>query len=206
MNLQYIEILIHSSKYFLVFIGAFLEGPVVTLSSGFLLSLQQFTFWPLYMAIILGDFIGDIFWYLVGRFGARKFINRFGHLFKIDNKKITQAEKLFYHHQDKILFLSKVTMGFGSAIAVLITAGMLHVSFKRYVLLNFLGGFIWTGTLIFIGFHFGNIYDQIPIYLKYPFLILFVLIVFFSVKYFKKINLEKILKKADKSEKDQSVV
>jgi membrane protein DedA with SNARE-associated domain len=38
---------------------------------------------------------------------------------------------------------------------------MLHVPFKRYAILNFLGGFIWTALLVAVGFFFGNVYDAL---------------------------------------------
>jgi membrane protein DedA with SNARE-associated domain len=108
-----------------------------------------------------GDFVADLGWYAVGRFGARTLINRFGHMFNITPAVINKVEGRFKTYQDKILFISKITMGFGFALATLIVAGMLHVPFKRYALLNFFGGFIWTAFLLFVGYFFGNIYDSL---------------------------------------------
>ena len=52
-------------------------------------------------------------------------------------------------------------MGFGFAVVTLMVAGMLKVSFKRYVVINLFGGFIWTAMLLVIGYFFGNIYTLI---------------------------------------------
>ncbi len=149
------------SRYALVFIGCIVEGPVVMLTSGFLYRLGQFELLPLYFSLMAGDFTADLAWYAVGRFGARKLINRYGHWFNITPEIIEKIEKRFRTYQDKILFISKITMGFGFALATLIVAGMLRVPFKRYALLNFLGGFIWTAFLLLVGFFFGNIYDSL---------------------------------------------
>ena len=53
-------------------------------------------------------------------------------------------------------------MGFGFAIATLITAGMLKVPFVRYFTINFLGGLIWIYGLMLIGYYFGNIVLLVP--------------------------------------------
>ncbi len=159
--LQHLLEFLNFSKYGVVFVGCIVEGPVVMLASGFLLRLGQFNFVPLYFSLMAGDFVADLGWYAVGRFGARKLINRFGHYFNITPKVIDKIEKRFQKYQDKILFISKITMGFGFALATLIVAGMLHVPFKRYAILNFLGGFIWTAFLLVVGYFFGNIYDSL---------------------------------------------
>ena len=52
-------------------------------------------------------------------------------------------------------------MGFGFALATLIAAGASHVPFKKYATINLLGGFIWTGLLMALGYFFGDLYSKI---------------------------------------------
>ncbi len=165
------------SRYAVVFVLCIVEGPVVMITSGFLYRLGQFELVPLYFALMSGDFVADLVWYVVGRFGARKLINRYGHFFNITPEIIDKIEKRFKTYQDKILFISKITMGFGFALATLIVAGMLHVPFKRYAVLNFLGGFIWTAFLLVVGYFFGNIYSSIAGPLKIAFIPVAVVVV-----------------------------
>jgi membrane protein DedA with SNARE-associated domain len=169
------------SRYALVFIGCIVEGPVVMVASGFLYRLGQFEILPLYFTLMSGDLVADVAWYAVGRFGARKLINRYGKFFNITPEIITKIEKRFRAYQDRILFISKITMGFGFALATLIVAGMLHVPFKRYVLLNFLGGFIWTAFLLAVGFFFGNVYESLIGPAKPIFITLVIVIVIYGL-------------------------
>ena len=169
------------SRYALVFIGCIVEGPIVMITSGFLLRAAQFQLVPLYFALIAGDFTADIGWYAVGRYGARGLVNRYGKFFNITPEIIAKIEKRFQTYQDSILFISKITMGFGFALATLIVAGMLHVPFKRYVILNFLGGFIWTAFLLVIGYFFGNIYFLLATPLKIGFIIFAVVVVVYGL-------------------------
>lgn len=149
------------SKYAVVFVLCIVEGPVVMLASGFLYRLGQFDLVPLYIALIAGDFVADIGWYAVGRFGAWPIINKYGKFLNITPEIIFKIEKRFKTYQNKILIISKLTMGFGFALATLIVAGLLRVDFKKYLVLNFFGGFIWTGLLLTLGYFFGNAYEAL---------------------------------------------
>lgn len=128
------------------------------MGAGVLLHAGEFAFWPLYFTLLLGDFVGDIMWYFVGRNAAEPFLRRFGHIFGVTKNVFEKTENLFRRHDAKILFVSKITMGFGFALAVLMAAGAMRVPFRKYVILNLLGGFVWTGLLVALGFFFGGLY------------------------------------------------
>lgn len=145
-------------RYLLIFVLALFEGPMVMVASGILLRLNFFYFWPVYLSLMLGDFVADLVWYWVGFYGGRRFVDRFGKYFSLTPEVLERLENFFHRHQDKILFISKITMGFGFAVATLLTAGIVRIPFKRYALFNFLGGFVWTGILLFLGYFFGNLY------------------------------------------------
>lgn len=167
-----ILIWLESSKYVLLFLGCIFEGPVVMMASGFLFSLGQFDFLPMYLALVSGDFVADIGWYLLGRYGGQPLILKWGHKFGITPESIEKIKVRFHRYHEKILIISKLTMGFGFALVTLITAGIVRIPFKKYVILNLVGGFIWTIFLLSIGYLFGNIYSTIPERIKIVFLIL----------------------------------
>lgn len=152
---------IESSKYALLFAGCIFEGPVIMMASGFLFHLGQFSFWPMYFALVTGDFVADMGWYCLGRFGTRQSIFRFGHIIGLTPTILEKIETRFRKYHQKILIISKLTMGLGFAAVVLVVAGIFKVPFKNYVILNLIGGFIWTGFLLTIGYFFGNIYSII---------------------------------------------
>ena len=170
------------SRYAVVFVLCIVEGPIVMISSGFLYRLGQFDFLPLYFSMVGGDFVADILWYGVGRYGGLPLIRRFGKYINITENTIIKIEKRFRTYQNKILFISKITMGFGFALATLLVAGILRVDFKKYALLNFLGGFIWTGFLMAVGYFFGNVYDAIAGPLKIVFVVALIFVVIFGLK------------------------
>ena len=148
-------------RYVIIFPLAVVEGPILMFVCGFLLHRGYFDLLPLYLTLVLGDFAADLGWYAVGYWGAKPFIQRFGRYFSLSLKSVEKIEQLFEKHHDKILFISKITMGFGFAIATLVAAGMAKVPFKKYALYNFLGGFIWTGLLLALGYFFGDLYSAL---------------------------------------------
>lgn len=184
--LHNILIWLESSKYILIFIGTIFEGPVVMMASGFLFGLGQFSFWPMYIALVMGDFVADIGWYCLGRFGTRSAIYKYGHFIGVTPTTIKRVEDQFVKYHQKILIISKLTMGLGFAAVILVVAGIFKVPFKSYVILNLVGGFIWTILLIAIGYFLGNIFTSVPLEMKIIFGLIILTIVMFGLKYLNK--------------------
>jgi membrane-associated protein len=150
---------------------AIVEGPVLMMIAGFLVRLELLSFWPIYLVLIAGDLTGDIIWYAVGHHGARNLIEKYGYILSITEENVEKAERFFHNHQTKILFISKITMGLGFAIATLIAAGAARVPFKKYLTINFFGEFIWAGILIAIGYFLGHLYTLVDKSLRVAFVI-----------------------------------
>ena len=180
---QNITVWIESSKYILLFLGALFEGPVVMIASGFLYKLGQFNFLPMYLSMVGGDFTGDILWYCVGRFGTRSTIFKYGHFLGITPENLKKVEDRFHKYHQKILIISKLTIGLGFSLIVLIVAGIFKVPFKNYVIINLIGGFIWVAFLIAVGYFLRNIYITIPGSVKIVFIITVLLVVIFGIKF-----------------------
>ena len=86
-------------------------------------------------------------------------------------------------------------MGFGFALVTLITAGIVKIPFRKYLLLNTIGQFVWTSLLLAIGYFLGNFYLYVNSALaKMGILALIVVIFIFLVGYGKFIK-NKIEKK-----------
>jgi membrane protein DedA with SNARE-associated domain len=179
------------SRYAIVFVLCIVEGPVVMMTSGFLYRLGQFDLVPLYFSLMGGDFVADLGWYAVGRYGGRPLVEKYGKYFDITPAVIDKVEERFKKYQNKILFISKITMGFGFALATLIAAGMMKVDIKKYALLNFLGGFIWTAFLLLIGYFFGNVYNLIPNSFKIIFIVVIAVGIVLGLRYINKYLIKK---------------
>ncbi len=178
-----IILFIESSKYILLFLGTIFEGPIVMMTSGFLYRLGQFDLLPMYLVLVFGDFTSDILWYSLGRYGTRDTILKYGHFMGLTPLLLEKVERRFIQYHQRILILSKLTMGMGFAFVVLIVAGIFKVPFKNFVILNLIGGFIWSAFLIFIGYFLGNIFIIIPNSMKIGFIILIIIAFIIGLRY-----------------------
>lgn len=145
-------------KYPSLYVGAIIEGPVLTMAAGLLIKLKMMGFWPAYVALVLGDLSGDFVWYWIGYSWAHPFVRRFGRFVSIDEALLERIKHIFHRYHEKILFVSKITMGFGFAIGILMVAGMVRVPLRKFAIFNAMGQCIWTAMLISIGYFFGQFY------------------------------------------------
>lgn len=147
--------------YAAIIVVACIEGPILSIFFGALIKIGAFPFWPIYFSLMAGDLIGDVLWYEVGRHFASRFIRRFGKYFNLTPENIERATKIFHKYHEKILIFSKLTSGFGLAIVTLMVAGMVRIPFAKYIMINFLGQFFWTGLLLAAGYFLGDIYMKV---------------------------------------------
>lgn len=189
-----ILVYIYAYRYLGIFLGTIIEGPIIMAAVGFLVRLGHFNFLLAYILMILGDLAGDVAWYYAGYFGAKNFIEKFGRFFGVNERAMEKVKALFYRHHSNILFFSKVTMGFGLAVPILVTAGITKISIKKFIVLNFLGGFIWTAFLMILGYFFGNIYLLIADSLKIGFVVGVAILVAAMLWGFSKFLREEVLK------------
>lgn len=153
--------LIIQYKYPLLFLIVIPEGPIITLLAGAFVKLGFLSFWIAYFTLMAGDLVSDTMWYFIGYYGGPKFVIRFGKYLGINMEKVRVVSKFFHTYQARILFISKITTGFGFALVTLITAGLVKIPFKKYVQYNVLGQFIWTAFLIGLGYTFEHLYVTI---------------------------------------------
>jgi membrane protein DedA with SNARE-associated domain len=170
-------------RYPLVAFGTIIEGPILMIASGFMYRLGLFELVPLFLAILIGDLIGDVFWYIVGRYFAEPVLSRHGKFVGITPERFERIKGLFSKYHERILIFSKVTIGLGLALGVLVVAGATKVSFKKYMLINLVCGFFLVAIMLTIGYFFGEVYSRISDNFKIAFLVL-VAVLILSFSYF----------------------
>jgi len=154
---------LESSKYVLLWLGCYFEGTVAMMTGGLLVRLNDANMWLVYPILISADFIADVTWYVLGYFGGRHFIVRWGYLVGFTETVIAKLEDRFHEYHTSILLISKLTMGFGLATGVLFTAGMMRLSFMRFAIINLVGGLVWVGCMMAIGYYFGDVISLVPV-------------------------------------------
>ncbi len=147
-------------KYLLLFIGVIVEGPILMIVCGFFLKLRALELLPVFIVLLAGDLLADAVWYYVGHRFGEAFVLRHGKFFSITPERFLKVRELFHLYHDRILLISKVTIGFGMALATLIVAGASKVPFRRFMMLNFIGEFALVAILLALGYAFGQLYSS----------------------------------------------
>lgn len=161
--------------YWIIFPISVVEGPIVSIISGFFVSLKIFNPYIVFFVLVMGDLVGDSLYYIFGRYGGHWFLAHFGKHIGATPERILFLEKHFHKHDWKILLFGK-TQAIGSVL--LFMAGVVKVTYLRFISYNIIGTIPKTILFMMIGFYFGKTYSTSSKYLDYfSFIWLFVSII-----------------------------
>lgn len=162
---QYIFEFLKHYGYFAMLPLMIIEGPVVTIISAMLASLGAFS-WPIVLLFsIAGDMIGDILLYGAGYKWGMEFVHHFGKYMGITEKLVLRMQKYFEKHGGKTIFAVKSTTGL--CWATFVAAGIVKMKFKKFVQYSFLGGVVWSGFLVAMGYFYGYLWKEIKQYISW---------------------------------------
>ena len=155
---DHIVLLLTHYGYLILFPIAVIEGPIISVIAGFLVSKGLLNFFFAYLVLLAGDLGGDMLYYAVGRWGGMPFIKRWGPRLGLNPARVAQVDKHFVDHGGKTLLFGKWTQTVGAPI--LVSAGIVRMPFWKYMWYNTLGSLPKSLLLITLGFYFGQTYNQ----------------------------------------------
>src|SRR3989344_2097578 len=95
--------LIETYTYFAIFPISVLEGTIIAVFSGFLVSVGIINIYITTGVLILGDIVGDIAYYSLGRFGEGNIIRRWGHYVGITRARAAFFKEQFLKHDINLI-------------------------------------------------------------------------------------------------------
>jgi membrane protein DedA with SNARE-associated domain len=188
--------LLFTYSYLILFPLIVIEGPVVTIIAGFLVSLGFMDFIPTYLTIVSGDLVGDMLYYSAGRWWLNKAYKGVVKFFGIDMKFVKKLETAIKKNKGPFLFFGKLSHAIGGII--LFAAGSAEIPIRDFLTFNFLATIPKSLILIAVGYYFGSTVSNFKKYLDFTVLGLFVLtlvliglyfgVTYISNKYLKKLE------------------
>lgn len=145
--------------YPILFPLAIVEGPIISVIAGLLCALKVLNPLIVVPVIVLGDVIGDSFYYGLGKWRSRKLPPRVFRGFIPSTQKVEKVRHYFDTNPIRTIFLSKVTLGIG--VAGLYMAGNAKIPYKKFLLICFGASLIQCTAYVLIGFMFGAAYQRI---------------------------------------------
>lgn len=114
---------------------------------------------PLSIALVIvaasaGAILGDNLGYAVGRYGGYQLVKRFGHLVRLDERRLASAERYFERHGNKTVFLGRFVSILRTWVAFL--AGVNRMPWQSFVFWNATGGIVWASLFGVLGYILGR--------------------------------------------------
>jgi membrane-associated protein len=193
--MEYLETLIQSAGmlgyvalFFIVFgetlpFGFFLPGDVLLFTAG-LLAADGAVLFPLVAGL---SFAGSFLGYLCGYFLGRRLcdsISREEYPLWLSEKRIERTQQFFDRYGDLSVALCRFVPVVRSCAPLF--AGVIAMSFRRFVFASLLGSALWAGLFTTLGFYLGTLFPNAHFYIL-P-IILVLMFVFFLptiVRYFR---------------------
>lgn len=152
-------------RYVIIFPLIIFEGPLVSISAGFLSSINLLNIFIVYPLVVVADLIGDVLYYSIGKFGREKFLHKYGKYLRLKEERIIKIEAHFKRHTKKTIIIGKISHIFGAPI--LVAAGIAGVSVFEIFWANFIVTLPKYLVLLSLGYYFGQIYLASEKYLDY---------------------------------------
>ncbi len=162
----FIKDIILTSGYPGVFILMALESACVPIPSEIVL---PFAGWLVYdgqfdmvLAALAGTFgclAGSLFAYVVGLYGGRRLVLRYGKYVLLSEKSLDTAERWFSKYGDSVVFFSRLLPIIRTFISL--PAGMAKMNLVRFSILTFAGSLPWCFALTYVGYALGPNWESI---------------------------------------------
>ncbi|BCG88055.1 DedA family protein [Mesorhizobium sp. 113-3-9] len=132
-----------------VFVGCVAEGESAAILGGFFAHQHVFVLWHAFVAAALGAFVGDTFFFILGRSFAD---NR--HVVRLRRRPgFRRAYRLLNTHPN--IFVLSNRYVYGMRLVGGIAAGLSTIAAPRFVILNAISSIIWAVLFSTIGYVFG---------------------------------------------------
>jgi len=139
-------------KYQAIFPIAFLECPIITIISGFLVSRGTLAFVPALLVVFFGDFLSDTMFYAIGKGGRHAM--QYVKFIRISDERLQHLEYQFHNHPWKTMIVSKVAYGLG--MVFMVAAGASKMIWKKFLAYMGALNLIRSTILLAIGYYFGK--------------------------------------------------
>lgn len=161
-------------------VGFFLPGDSLLFATGFLIHAGflniniHLAVLIIFAAAVLGDTVG----YTFGRkLGPTLFRKKDARLFK--QKYIQQAQDFYEKHGGKTIIIARFVPIVRTFAPIVAGAGKME--YKRFLMFNLIGGFLWAAGVTYAGYLLGGVFESAGIEIDHVLLPLIAIIILISV-------------------------
>ena len=108
---------------------------------------------------ILGELVGSLIAYVVGRTGGRAFVNRYGRYLLITHRDLDRVEEWFGRRGDPVVLIGRVIPVVRTFISL--PAGLAEMNVTKFVVFTTIGVAAWVSLLSSIGYAVGTKWNSV---------------------------------------------
>jgi len=194
---QIVMNLINSLGYGGVFLAMLVESVCLPLPSevimpfaGFLAATGQFNFWLVVLMGAFGNLVGSLLAYVVGYYGGAPLVIKYGKYFFIRHQDYLKAENWFIKYGSWAIFTSRLLPIVRTFISL--PAGVAKMPIRPFIGFTFLGCFLWSLLLTYIGYVLGENWVAIhQVFSQFDYAIIVAIILavaYYIYRHYKKTN------------------
>jgi len=139
-----------------------LPSEIIMPFAGFLVSKGVLNLWWVSLAGGVGCVIGSIASYYLGYWGGRPLIEKYGKYILISHHDLDLSDKWFAKYGEITVFIGRLLPVVRTFISF--PAGIAKMHFYRFIIYSFIGSFIWSLFLAYIGVKLGENWESIRKY------------------------------------------
>jgi membrane protein DedA with SNARE-associated domain len=170
-------------KYLLFSLLAVIEGPILSLASGFLIRLGYLSFWPVFALLLIGDIVSDtLYYFLAIKTHGERYVRRYGRRYKSISENFEFLKNLWKRHGAATMFFGKFAYGFTAPLIV--SAALSKISYRKLIFYILPPTAIKYALLIAVGYYMAQSYQSVEkyIYLSALYVPLTILAFFYGYK------------------------
>jgi membrane protein DedA with SNARE-associated domain len=131
-----------------------LPSEIILPFSGYLVATGRFALWGVALAGAVGSVVGSLVAYALGAWGGRPLVDRYGKYVLISGRDMDRADRWFARRGDMTVLIGRVVPVVRTFIGF--PAGMSRMGLWRYNVYTFVGSFVWSLALTWIGRALGR--------------------------------------------------
>jgi membrane protein DedA with SNARE-associated domain len=135
-----------------------LEGPIVSMVAGYLARLGLFDPLAVLVIAVLGDLVGDVALYLIGRKGRLVMRRRWLKRLKVSPAQLARLVRRFREQDVRLILFGKFTHYLG--FAILLAAGVARMPFGRFLVACLIATIPKSAVLVAIGWTSGEAWSR----------------------------------------------
>ncbi len=148
-----------------------LPSEIILPFAGYLVFMQKFRLIYVALAGAFGCVIGSIIAYAAGAYGGRPLIEKYGKYILISKHDLNMADRWFDRYGNIIVFTGRLLPVIRTFISL--PAGISRMNFIKFLFYTFIGSFIWSFFITWIGFKLGQQWDTLgPYFHRFDYVIL----------------------------------